>query len=123
MLRAMQARLLIAIALAALGACSYFQDTGQEEATVVRPGNFRKGSGVITAVSVLPNANKDKAQAGASGRKPDPNLYHVELQMDGSGFQAVDIDNGTFMPGEAVELTNDGRLVRVTGTSINRAVR
>jgi hypothetical protein len=123
MLRAMQARLLIAIALAALGACSYFQDTGQQEATIVRPGNFRKGSGVITAVSVLPNANKDKAQPRASGRTPDPNLYHVELQMDGNGFQTIDIDNGTFMPGEVVELTNDGRLVRVTGTSINRMVR
>jgi hypothetical protein len=123
MLRAMQARLVVAIALAALGACSYFQDTGQEEATIVRPGNFRKGSGVITAVSVLPNANKDKAQPRASGRTPDPNLYHIELQMDGDGFQAVDIDNGTFMPGEVVELTNDGRLVRVTGTSINRTVR
>ena len=128
MLRGMQVRLLISIALVALGACSYFQDAGQAEATIVRPGNFKKGSGVITAVSVLPNANKDKAnkdnaQPGASGRKPDPNLYHVELQMDGDGFQAVEIDNGTFMVGEAVELTNDGRLVRVTGTSINRAVR
>jgi hypothetical protein len=123
MLRAMLARLLIAIALAALGACSYFQDKGQQEATIVRPGNFRKGSGVITAVSVLPNANKDKAQPRASGRTPDPNLYHIELQMDGDGFQAVDIDNGTFMPGEVVELTNDGRVVRVTGTSINRTVR
>ena|ERR1700687_970297 len=123
MLRAMQARLLIAIALVALGACSYFQDIGQEEATIVRPGNFRKGSGVITAVSVLPNANKDKAQPGKSGRTPDPNLYHIELQMDGDGFQTVDIDNGTFIPGEVVELTNDGRLVRVTGTSINRMLR
>jgi hypothetical protein len=123
MLRAMQARLFITFALVAIGACSYFQDAGQEEATIVRPGNFRKGSGVITAVSVLPNANKGKAQAGASGRAPDPNLYHVELQMDGDGFQAVDIDNGTFMVGEAVELTNDGRLVRVTGTSVNRALR
>lgn len=123
MLGAMQARVLIVIALVAIGACSYFQDAGQAEATIVRPGNFKKGSGVITAVSVLPNANKDKAQPGASGRKPDPNLYHVELQMDGDGFQAVDIDNGTFMVGEAVELTNDGRLVRVSGTSVNRALR
>jgi hypothetical protein len=124
MLRAMQARLLLAIALVAIGACSYFQDPGQQEATIVRPGNFRKGSGVITSVAVLPNANKAKAEAaGASRRKPDPNLYHVELQMDGDGFQAVDIDNGTFMAGEAVELTNDGRLVRVSGTSVNRAVR
>src|SRR5258706_5502175 len=106
MLRAMQARLLVAIALAALGACNYFQDTGPEEATIVRPGNFRKGSGVITAVSVLPNANKHKAHTGASGRKPDPNLYHVELQMDGNGFQAVDNDNGTFMA-DAVDVTTD----------------
>ena len=123
MLGAMQARFLIALALGASAACSYFQDTAQEEAIIVRPGNFKKGSGVITAVSVLTNANKDKATPSASGRPPDPNLYRVELQMDVGGFQAVDIDNGTFMAGEAVELTNDGRVVRVTGTSVNRAVR
>src|SRR5258708_19569044 len=106
MLRAMQARLLVAIALAALGACSYFQDTGQEEATIVRPGNFRKGSGVITAVSVLPNANNDKAQPRASGRKPDPNLHHVELQMDGHGFQAGGIDTATSIPAPHLTLPN-----------------
>jgi len=123
MLRAMQARLLIAIALVAIGACSYFKDAAQEEAIIVRPGNFKAGSGVITAVAVLTNANKGHAKAGAAGRSADPNLYRIELQMDVGGFQAVDIDNGTFMTGEAVELTNDGRLVRVTGTSVNRAVR
>jgi len=35
----------------------------------------------------------------------------------------VDVDNNTFVEGEAVELTNDGRVVRVSGTSLNRAIR
>jgi len=29
----------------------------------------------------------------------------------------VDIDSSRFLAGEAVELTNDGRVVRVTGTT------
>ena len=106
-----------------LAACSYFQDAGQEEATIVRPGNFVAGSGVIEQVGVLPNANKSNSKPSSTGRRPDPNLYRLSLRMDQGGFQQVDVDNGTFMAGEAVELTNDGRVVRVSGTAFNRLLR
>jgi hypothetical protein len=43
--------------------------------------------------------------------------------MDAGGFQTVDIDSGRFIAGEAIELTNDGRVVRVSGTSFNEALR
>jgi hypothetical protein len=39
--------------------------------------------------------------------------------MDVGGFQTVDIDDASFMAGQAVELTNDGRIVRVSGTTLN----
>jgi len=107
----------------ALSACSYFQDPGQVEGTIIAPGNFKAGSGVITGVGVLPNANKGKAQPSSAGRRPDPNLYRLSVRMDVGGFQQVDVDNNTFVEGEAVELTNDGRVVRVSGTSLNRAIR
>jgi hypothetical protein len=106
-----------------LAACSYFQDPGQVEGTIIAPGNFKAGSGVITGVGVLPNANKGKAQPSSAGRRPDPNLYRLSVRMDVGGFQQVDVDNNTFVEGEAVELTNDGRVVRVSGTSLNRAIR
>lgn len=105
-----------------LAACGYFQDASQAEATIVRPGNFQAGSGVIEQVGVLTNANRGNAKPSATGRRPDPNLYRLSLRMDKGGFQQVDVDNGTFMAGEAVELTNDGRVVRVTGTSLNRVL-
>jgi hypothetical protein len=105
-------------ALIALAACSNFQDAGLE-GNILSPGNFRAGSGVIQSVGVLRNANPPKS-APAAGRAPDPNAYRLYLHMDIGGFQAVDVDNGTFMAGETVELTNDGRVVRVTGTSLNR---
>jgi len=89
----------------------------------VAPGNFTAGSGVITSIGVLPNANKEKAQPANSGRKPDPNLYRVTLRMDVGGVQSVDIDNNSFAEGQAVELTNDGRIVRVSATIFNRAIR
>jgi hypothetical protein len=107
----------------ALAACSYFQDPGQLEGTIVAPGNFMAGSGVIAGVGVLPNANKGKAQPSSTGRRPDPNLYRLTVRMDVGGIQQVDVDNNSFAEGEAVELTNDGRVVRVSGTSLDRAIR
>lgn len=115
-------RILLTLALT-LAACSYFQDAGQIEGTIVAPGNFTAGSGVITGVGVLPNANKDKAQPSSAGRRPDPNLYRLTVRMDIGGIQQVDTDNSTFVEGQAVELTNDGRIVHVSGTSLNRAIR
>jgi hypothetical protein len=106
-----------------LVACSHFQDPAQVEGTIIAPGNFKAGSGVITGVGVLPNANKGKAQPSSTGRRPDPNLYRLMLRMDVGGVQSVDVDNNSFAEGEAVELTNDGRVVRVSGTSLNRAIR
>jgi hypothetical protein len=109
-----------ALLLSLVTACSYFQDPAQEEATIVAPGHFLAGSGVIDAVGVLPNANSGNTKPSSTGRAPDPNLYRLSLRMDVGGFQQVDVDNGTFMAGEAVELTNDGRVVRVSGTTLNR---
>jgi len=121
MLAAMQIRgTLFALLVAALAACSHYEGGGTGEANIVSPTNFRAGSGVITSVGVLPNANPSPA-AGASG-KPDRNLYRVQLQMDNGGFQQVDVDSASFMTGQAVELTNDGRLVHVSGTQFNRVL-
>jgi hypothetical protein len=43
--------------------------------------------------------------------------------MDAGGFQTVDIDSSRFLAGQAVDLTNDGRVVLVSGTSINEGFR
>ena len=100
-----------------LAACSYYQEGAQKEGNIVAPSNFKAGSGIIQSVSVLTNANKDNAKPGPRGRRPDPHLYRLALIMDASGYQTVDVDNGAFWVGEAVELTNDGRIVRVSGTT------
>ena len=111
--------LALALLACALAACSTYQGGASPEATIVAPSNFRAGSGVISSVAVLRNANKNAAAAG-DGKKPDPNLYRVALQMDNGGFQTVDIDSAAFMAGQAVELTNDGRIVLVSGTTLNQ---
>jgi len=119
MLGAMQARTFLVALSLALAACSTYEGGGTGEANIVKPGNFFAGSGTVTSVAVLPNANPNAA-AGTSGERPDRNLYRVSLRMDNGGYQQVDVDNATFMEGQAVELTNDGRLVHVSGTTINR---
>jgi hypothetical protein len=101
-----------------LAACSYYKDESALEAHIVAPGNFRTGSGVIRNVGVLPNANKTGSRSG--NRPPDPNLYRLLVEMDASGFQSVDIDASTFLVGELIDITNDGRVVRLGGTSFNK---
>ena len=66
----------------------------------------------VTAVGQPPAAEKEK------GRKPDPNLYRIFVNMDVGGFQSIVVDRNQFFVGQAVELTNDGRLVRVSGTAL-----
>lgn len=105
-------RLRAPLLLCLLVGCSYIWDESTAEANIVRPGNFKAGSGVIESVGVLP---------GAGGGR-DPNLYRIFLRMDAGGFQSVDIDNSRFLVGEAVELTNDGRVVRVTGTTLDKVL-
>lgn len=102
-----------------LAGCTYTVDESLLEANIVRPGSFKAGSGVIQSVGVLPGARAPGTGADAKGERPDRNLYRLYLIMDGGGFQTVDIDNSRFLVGEAVELTNDGRVVRVTGTTLN----
>ena len=101
-------RFQILVTCALLAACTATQDPSRLEANIVHPGNFIKGSGVIESVGAV---------AGS------PGVFRIYLRMDIGGFQAVEIDKSTFLAGEAVDLTNDGRMVRVTGTSLNDALR
>lgn len=103
-------------------ACSMTTDQDLLEANIVRPGNFRKGSGVIESVAVIPNAREPGTGADAKGKYPDRNLYRLYIRMDLGGFQTVDIDSGRFLQGEVVNLTNDGRVERVSGTALNKVI-
>jgi hypothetical protein len=107
--------------LSLLVGCTMTLDESVLEANIVRPGNFKAGSGVIQSVGVVPGAREPGTGADSKGPRPDRNLYRLYLQMDVGGFQTVDIDNSRFLVGEAVELTNDGRVVRITGTALNEA--
>jgi hypothetical protein len=102
------ARKTITLALLALGACTLY-DPGKVEANIVAPGNFKAGAGEIYQVGVL-------------RREGDP-LCRLFLRMDATGTQFVDVDKCTFLAGEFVDLTNDGRVVRLSGTTLNEALR
>ena len=115
-------RLRAPLLLCLLAACSMTQDESLLEANIVRPGNFIAGSGVVASVGVLPGQREAGTGTDADGKRPDRNLYRLQLRMDNGGFQTVDIDSSRFLAGEAVELTNDGRVVRVSGTSFNDAL-
>lgn len=117
-----RAPLLLCLLALTFQSCTYVQDESLLEANIVRPGNFKTGSGVIESIGVLPGQREPGTGADAKGKRPDRNLYRLYLRMDvGGAFQTVDIDSSRFFVGEAVELTNDGRVVRVTGTALNDA--
>jgi hypothetical protein len=101
-----------------LAGCTVTSDESLLEANIVRPGNFIAGSGTIDSVGVLPGARAPGTGADATGKYPDRNLYRLFIRMDAGGFQSVDIDSSRFLAGEAVELTNDGRVVKVSGTTL-----
>jgi hypothetical protein len=105
-----------------LTGCTLAWDESHLEASIVRPGNFKAGSGVIESIGVLPGAREPGTGTDSKGKHPDRNLYRLLIRMDVGGVQTVDIDSGRFLTGEAVELTNDGRIVRVSGTALNKAV-
>jgi hypothetical protein len=116
--------LLSALLFGVLAGCTIAWDESHLEANIVQPSNFKAGSGVIQSVGVLPRARAPGTGADAKGNYPDRNLYRLLIYMDGGlGHQSVDIDSSRFLVGEAIELTNDGRVVRVTGTTLNKAVR
>jgi hypothetical protein len=104
-----RAPLLLCLLVLLLQACTLAWDESQLEANIVRPGNFKAGSGVIQSVGAVRDAERT--------------LYRLSVYMDGGvGHQTVDIDSSRFLAGEAVELTNDARVVRVTGTTLNKAL-
>lgn len=101
-------RVLIVVLVLSAG-CTYVSDPAQNESRIATPGNFRAGSGVIQSIAVVPNKGK---------KEKEPHLYRLAILMDGGGYQTVDVEDNTFFQGEAVELTNDGRVVRVSGTTL-----
>jgi hypothetical protein len=114
-------RLRAPLLLCWLAACTIVGDPSELEANIVRPGNFKAGAGVIQSVAVLPGARAPGTGADAKDKRPDRNLYRLYLIMDATGFQTVDVDNSRFIAGQAVELTNDGRVVPISGTSLRAA--
>ena len=87
--------------LLALHGCTIARDPSHLEANIVRPSNFKAGSGIIESIGSLREGN----------------MHRLYLRMDAGGFQTVDIDSERFFQGQAVELTNDGRVVLVSGTA------
>jgi hypothetical protein len=79
----------------------------------------RPGVGDIEGVGVLPGAGQPSAAAGASVQGTgDPNAYRLYMRMAGGGSQSVDVDHAHFMAGERVQITEDGRVLRISGTTL-----
>lgn len=112
MLAAMRA--LFGLVLVVLAGCTSVSDPAQNESQIAAPGNFRAGSGTIQSIAVVPNKGT---------KSKEPHLYRLAIHMDVGGYQTVDVEDNTFFEGEAVHLTNDGRVERVSGTELRDLFR
>jgi hypothetical protein len=104
-----------ALFLLALAGCTYVTDPAQNESQIVTPGSFRAGSGTIQSIAVVPNKGTKKEK--------EPHLYRLYIHMGVGGFQSVDVEDNTFFAGAAVNVTNDGRVERVSGTELQDIFR
>ena len=109
------------LAVFALAACSSFDPPGTAEGTVISMAGVRPGYGVVESVGVLRNARAGAAKS-ETAHEGDPNAYRLYLRMDG-GFQTVDVDNSTFIAGEHIEITKEGRVRRITGTALRDTLK
>lgn len=108
----MRAKFLFASALLAVlcSACATYDPPGAAAGQALSQAHIRPGFGFIESVAVVPHARP--ASAAAGGSAPDRNAYRLFLRMDNGGSQTVDQDNPTFMAGERIEITADGRILR-----------
>ena len=101
---------------AVFAGCSYYTQPTEAEAQAHSTQHLIAGSGTIDSVGVLPHARK--APSAATGGSADPNAYRLFVRMDSGGFQTVDTDSSSFMAGESIEITPNGRVQHVSGTTI-----
>jgi hypothetical protein len=102
------------VLLLLLAGCTYNSDPSMSESRIITPGNFTAGSGVIESIAVVPNKGT---------KEKEPHLYRLYIRMDVGGFQSVDVEDNTFFAGAAVNVTNDGRVERVSGTELQDIFR
>jgi hypothetical protein len=91
-------------------ACATYDPPSAAEGHALSQAGIRPGFGFIDSVAVVRGARAESA--GAGGSAPDRNAYRLFLRMDNGGSQTIDQDNPTFMAGERVQITPDGRIVR-----------
>ena len=111
------------LALTALAACSTYEPsftTPPPEARTVAPvypaSAYRAGFGVIEAIAAerytaprLPSAGA----GGTVGHAIDRTGYRLTVRMDDGSLQSIAQDNRDFRVGDRVQLTGDGRVIRM----------
>ena len=82
--------------------------------------SYRPGYGVVEAIALerfagarTPSAGAGGTASGTVGHAIDRTGYRLTLRMDDGGMQTIAQDNRDFRVGDRVQLTADGRVVRM----------
>jgi hypothetical protein len=84
--------------------------TSAANASVPAPGYYRPGYGVVESVALVRPGPVPSASAGGTVAPPP---YRVTVRMDDGTVQIIDQDNRSFLVGDRVQFTNDGRILRI----------
>jgi hypothetical protein len=117
------------VLLSALGGCSTYDPNWTQNppnpdplpvtqsAPMVASGPtvpYRAGYGRIEAVATVPIApSRSAASGGTVGYVYGPAAYQLTVRMDDGSAQTIIQDNPSFRVGDRVQLTNDGRVIRL----------
>lgn len=73
---------------------------------------FDAGNGVVESVNMVNFVPSASAGSSAAPAPLARSAYRTTVRMDSGVVQTLDQDSGAFRPGDRVEITRDGRIIR-----------
>lgn len=108
-----RALMVSALTAAALAGCSTYSSPEYAEAKILSPVSTY-GVGTVRGVSVVPFRRAEESPSGGGSTR----VYSLFIVMDNGATQTVEVTNPTLLPDERVQITPEGRLLRLSGTTL-----
>jgi hypothetical protein len=79
--------------------------------TTMSEGSYRAGTGIVESISLAAPAGS--AAGGGTAAPAVSGPYRATLRMDDGSVQTIVVDTRAFLVGDRLQITPDGRLVRL----------
>jgi hypothetical protein len=79
--------------------------------TTISDGSYRAGTGIVESISLA--APAASAAGGGTAAAAASGPYRATLRMEDGSVQTIVVDTRAFLVGDRLQITPDGRLVRL----------